>query len=117
MLRPSLSPFPEINIVITSSWREEKDLDELKAYLGDGLEACVIGVTPVIDDPFLHNLRYHEVLSYLKETSQTHLPWFTLDDEKGNYPENSNIILTDRRLGLTIDDKDKIINIINNLHN
>lgn len=98
-----ITKHPEIRIVITSSWREEKTVDELKVLLGKAMGERVLGVTPVIDEPFMHNVRYHEVLSYLKRNSLPNASWFAIDDEPGSYPDHAHVILTDRRKGFTED--------------
>lgn len=107
-----LDAYPEIRIVITSSWREEKSLDELVSLLGEQIGSSVIGTTPIIDEAFMHNVRYHEALEYLKGSSLEHFPWFAIDDERGSYPDNVPVILTDRRSGLTSADVIKIKTLI-----
>lgn len=108
VLASTLFPHPGIEIVITSSWREEKTHDELKQLLGPTLGDRMVGVTPVIDEPFLHHVRYHEVQAYLESTNQTALPWVALDDERGNYPEGAPVLLTDRRTGLIPNDEHRL---------
>lgn len=117
VLSSSLSEYPDIRIVVTSSWREEKPLSELKSLLGNNLGSRVIGVTPVIDEPFMHHVRYHEVQAYLSDTSQPDIPWFALDDELGSYPESAPVILTDRRVGLSAEDGYRITAMVNALNN
>ena len=101
VLETLLSDFPDIEIVITSSWREEKPLPKLKALLGTQIGSRVIGVTPVIDEPFLHHVRFHEAQAYLAATDNPDTPWVALDDEVGNYPPDSPVVITDRRTGMT----------------
>ena len=54
-------------------------LDELKSKLGP-LGDKVVGVTPEIDDPFMHNPRQIEVELYLKQVHQEHIFWFANDN-------------------------------------
>jgi len=111
----TLADYPEIRIVITSSWREEKTLTELQNYLAPVLSMRVVGVTPVIDEPFLHHVRYHEVQAYLKNTMQVTTPWVALDDELGNYPVGAPTILVNRKTGLTVDDGMRIKQLLNKI--
>lgn len=104
-----------VEIVITSSWREEKSLSEIKALLGQCIGSHVIGHTPIIDDPFLKNVRYHEVMQYLESIDNPIRRWIAIDDEPGNYPSDSPVIFTDRRKGLTPDDGIKIKQLISSL--
>ena len=60
-IKAVINYFKDLQIVITSSWREEKSLNELVTLLGSVVGERVIGTTPIIDDPFLHFPRYHEV--------------------------------------------------------
>jgi len=117
VLSSALTEYPEIRVVITSSWREEKTLTELQNYLAPVLSLRVVGVTPVIDEPFLHHVRYHEVQAYLKNTMQETTPWVAIDDEPGTYPNYAPILLTDRRHGLVERDKEKLIKLIEVVRN
>lgn len=112
VLETLLSDFPDLEIVITSSWREEKSLPELKALLGTSVGSRVIGVTPVIDEPFLHHVRYHETQAYLADTDKPAIPWVALDDEVGNYPPDSPVVITDRRTGVTDADAQRLKDLI-----
>ena len=104
VLETLLSDCPDIEIVITSSWREQKSLPELKALLGAQIGPRVIGITPVIDEPFLHHVRFHETQMYLTNTDVPDTPWVAVDDEIGNYPPDSPVVIADRRTGLTDSD-------------
>ena len=108
VLESLLSDFPDIDIVITSSWREEKSLAELKALLGTQIGSRVIGVTPVIDEPFLHHARFHEGQAFLANSEYPDNPWVALDDEVGHYPPDSPVLITDRRTGITEDDSHRL---------
>lgn len=116
VLSSILETFSDIRIVITSSWREEKSLDELIYLLGDQIGSKVIGTTPIIDEPFLHNIRYHEVMEYLQTLSVERYTWIAIDDERGNYPDNANVWLTDRYRGLTAADGAKIDELIRTIN-
>ena len=111
-LETVIEQFPSLKIVITSSWREEKSLDELVKLLGPGLGQRVIGTTPIIDDPFLHFPRYHEACAYLDTVTERDPIWFALDDEVGNYPLDAPVVITDRRTGFTSADRENLIAII-----
>ena len=104
--------FPSLEIVITSSWREEKSLDELIKLLGTNIGQRVVGTTPIIDDAFLHFVRYHEVSEYLKTVTERDKTWVALDDESGNYPKDAPVVLVDRRTGFTSVDQEILIALI-----
>lgn len=54
----------DVGLVVTSIWRLEWSLKKIQRRLG-ALGACLMGVTPEIDDPFLRFGRYYEVLRRL----------------------------------------------------
>ena len=91
-----------IQIVISSSWRETHDLEELLELLGPEIGGLVVGVTPVIDDPFLRHVRYHEVQKYLSDNNQDSQSWIALDDTRGFYPEDAPVIWCNPRTGVTL---------------
>lgn len=89
-----------VGIVITSTWRLEWPLETLTARLGP-LGPRVVGVTPEIEDPFVHHTRYQEVLSHWNQQDPTPARWVAIDDEPGRYPTDlPNLILTNPATGL-----------------
>ena len=120
VLHPGVRPFPEpdciaalteavsgleLDMVVSSSWREQFTLDELRGFLGPILGPRLIAVTPVIDDPFLHHVRYHEVRQYL-DGLQTIPPWIAIDDTRGFYPADAPVYWTDPNMGFKEHDID-----------
>jgi len=93
----------DFDIVVTSTWRETKSLAELKEILKP-LGKTVQGVTPVIDEPFLHHVRHHEVLLYLTQSDQVSSPWIAIDDTPGFYPDDAPVYYTDPTTGFTQED-------------
>ncbi|MCU7806298.1 MAG: hypothetical protein KZQ73_00265 [Candidatus Thiodiazotropha sp. (ex Semelilucina semeliformis)] len=96
-----------VNLVISSSWREQYHFEELQQYLAP-LNAPVIGVTPVIDDPFLVNVRYYEVMRFLESTEGLNQKWLAIDDTPGFYPADAPVYWTDSRKGFTSNDIDPL---------
>ena len=93
-----------VQIVISSTWRDKYEIDELRELLGSKLGGLVVGVTPIIDDPFLKYIRYHEVLRYLSDNDQGSQPWLALDDTRGFYPNDAPVIWCNPRTGVTWDE-------------
>lgn len=104
--------FPSLDIVVTSSWREEKSMDELTALVGSVIGERIIGTTPIIDDPFLHHPRYHEVLAYLACIPESDRVWVAIDDEIGNYPPEVPVLIVDRHTGFTSEDREMLMALI-----
>ena len=98
-----------VDIVITSTWRENISLSDLKMKLGV-IGHYVRGVTPVIDDPFMHHVRYYEIQLYLKNYNKVD-NWIAIDDTAGFFPTGmSNLFLTNPRTGFTQNDSEALIN-------
>ncbi|PUB89636.1 MAG: hypothetical protein DBP01_09770 [gamma proteobacterium symbiont of Ctena orbiculata] len=96
-----------VNLVISSSWREHYHFDELQQFLVS-LNVPVIGVTPVIDDPFLINVRYYEVIRYLESTVGLNQQWLAIDDTPGFYPADAPVYWTDSRSGFSSNDMEPL---------
>jgi hypothetical protein len=98
--------------VITSTWRLEWSLEEIRGKLGL-LGPYLIGVTPEIDDPFVKFARYREVLSHWEHYAPSDARWGTIDDESGRYPHLlDNLILTDPRAGFREGDALKLLHLL-----
>ncbi len=94
----SLRSFPEVKIVITSSWRLAFSLDEMKKLFSDDISQRIIGVTPIsnyLDD---YN-RYKEVLAYLKKIENGKQKWIAVEDDPDYYPPGCNVLLIDPNRG------------------
>lgn len=105
-LATAIGPY-ELEIVVASSWRETYSREELESKLSS-LGKKIQGITPMIDDPFLKHIRYHEVKQYLNNTNQEDVSWIALDDTGGFYPEEAPVYWTSSKTGFTIEDIDKL---------
>ena len=89
---------PQIEIVITSSWREALSLSEMRKLFSPDIASRIIGATPVTKnrEGFY---RYREVLAYLKRNKKEEKQWIALDDDPMHFPPRSNILIIDPDLG------------------
>lgn len=74
-----LSQYPEVQIVISSTWRVTRTLDQLRVLFPEDLQHRVVGVTPVLDEARYPGGREIEALAWL----DAHAPgeeWVALDD-------------------------------------
>jgi len=109
--------FPSLEIVVTLSWREEKSMEELIALVGPVIGKRIIGTTPIMDDPFLHHTRYHEVMAYLACLPEQDRVWVAIDDEVGNYPPEMPVLIVDRHTGLTNQDRERLMILLQDQEN
>lgn len=93
---------PDVEVVISSTWREDHDLDALRCFFSANVRDKIIGVTPSLDDGFDGGGRQREVHAYLDAAglSTENASWVALDDMQmffeNDYP---HLILTDSTRG------------------
>ena len=80
-LAACLAPYPDIKIVISSSWREHYRHGTLLRFLPLALADRVIGQTPYCDKYGGVGSRLNEVLAYLDGNGLTDQPWIAIDDQ------------------------------------
>lgn len=101
---------PELDIVISSSWRESFTLDELKDLFPEEIAERIIGATPVIEPKMElneegelvaqeHGLREEEIGQFLQEHHWEGVPWVALDDALDLFHNPENLILVQEGIG------------------
>lgn len=98
-LEKLLSIYPEVVIVISSSWRMGESLEDLRSWFSPGFACRIISVTPI-----LHQgqpaARQAEVESWLADNATA--AFCALDDQASLFrPVCPWLILTDPRTGIT----------------
>lgn len=100
-----LEEFPEVCVVLSTSWRNRKSIDELVGPLVAPLRSRVIGVTPtfggfVAPPRLVPYRRQAECLQWLAQQGQEDRPWFALDDRASWFePYCERLIECDSRRG------------------
>lgn len=93
LLEDWLRKHPDVNIVISSSWREVMDLDVLQHIFSEDLHHRVIDKCPLIsNDQELEFYRYEEILTWLKHAQYQGL-WLALDDATHDFPPNFDLLV------------------------
>lgn len=104
-----LEDFPEVCVVLSTSWRNGRSIDDLAAPLPAPLRARVIGVTPtfgafVASPGLVPYRRQAECLQWLAEQRQEDRPWLALDDRASLFePYCDRLIECDSRRGFDAD--------------
>jgi hypothetical protein len=83
--------FPSVEIVISSTWRIQFTLDELRARFSPDIAARIIDVTPQIecaDDNYLPARREDEILEWLKRAGLSCTLWIALDDAAWQFKQH-----------------------------
>jgi hypothetical protein len=107
-LESILRDFPDVQIVISNTWRAAHTLGDLKAYFSPEIAARIIGVTPTWRDlPDLLNaightyVRQVEIEGWLRASGRPWEKWIAIDDKAyWVKPFLPNLVRTDVRFGL-----------------
>lgn len=94
-----ITEFP-CQIIISSSWRFNYNIDEIKEKLPKAIAKNVVGVT---GDAYIGPYpRYNEIKEYLISRNKSLYEWRALDDSKIEFPNGCNdLILCDPNTGIT----------------
>lgn len=73
---------PEVEIIISSSWREQYALDELKGFFHASIRERITGMTPVIENGYDPGGRQQEIETFLQDAglNEQNACWIALDD-------------------------------------
>lgn len=97
----------EVEIVITSSWREVYSLSQLRSHFSGDIAERIVGVTPLSRDVQGY-YRYREILAYLKRFHTVQTPWLAIDDDPDHFPHGVPVLIVDPAKGL---DEDTALNL------
>lgn len=104
LLEKHLLQMPGVEIVISSSWREEQSIEELKNYFPTTIRDQIVDVTPTLGDGYDRGGRQREIQAYLDSAGldNKNCSWIALDDVQIFFEENwPHLILTDSNQGFT----------------
>jgi len=88
----------EIRIVIASSWRLATPLDNLRKLFSTDVGERVIGATPEATR-LTGFYRHQEVQEFLLQTGRPQARWLAVDDHRGHYPAEAEVVVTDANQG------------------
>ena len=101
-LEKYLLNMPNVDIVISSSWRESYFFDELKKFFPVNLQGRIIGITPTSNGSFERGGRQREIEAFLDAAAlnESNSSWIALDDMGYLFDhECSYLILVNPELG------------------
>jgi hypothetical protein len=92
----------DVEIVISSTWREANSLDTLRSLFSPDIRKRIIDVTPVFNVAELLHVREAEIAAWLRATGREGEPWVALDDTAVLFsPGCGNLILVDTDIGFS----------------
>ncbi len=112
VLEPWLRQRPDVEVVISSSWRETYSMTEMREFFSDDLKSRFISSTPVFrrDEwaqrdgepvPEGHE-REAEIRRWLHQSAAPSRPWVALDDQPWRFKSScKTLVVCDGRVGLT----------------
>lgn len=109
-----LREYPLVEVVISSSWRDEYSLEQLRHFFAPDIAERVVGTTPSIKRPSSSWLpgqvpefeREWEIETWLKENRSWDTPWLAIDDRPYWFrPNSANLLRTHSHTGFTLDDQ------------
>ena len=112
-----LRAYPQVPIVLSTSWREVYPLQELLAHFSPDISWRVRGTTPVMDwslrlnhaVPLSKATRQAEVQAWLYEHLTMAQPWIAIDDRAHWFePDCRHLVATDRSTVFTSEDADRL---------
>jgi len=115
LIEEVLLEFPPVQIVISSSWREHYDLEQIRGFFAIDLRPRVIGVTASINRPSADWLpgsasqyvREWECDAWMKQHCDWGTPWLAIDDRAHWFrPECADLLLTDSKSGFRVEDQE-----------
>lgn len=103
MISDRLVPYKDnFKIIISSSWREDHNIDFLRQVFGEALSKNVVGITPITTNGMNYHGRYLEIKQYCKAYHIHDNQWKAIDDLARLFPENCpQLILTNSSTGIT----------------
>ena len=112
LLEEVLRDTPQVEIVVSSSWRECRTIDQLRNLFSADIRQRVIDVTPMagahqelaelIGPTYRRSI---EVEAWLRASGRPWLPWIALDDKRHWFrPFTKNLVCCDPLVGLSDDD-------------
>lgn len=86
--------FQKVQIVISSTWRYQFSLDQIRTRFSPDIAAQIIGTTPETDqDAYIPDRREQEILSWLAATGNQDAQWIALDDAAWQFSQNRNRVV------------------------
>ncbi len=90
-----LRDHPQVEVVISSLWREKLSLDQLRELFPTDLRERIIDVTPIAEriDGWLPARREGEILEWLEASGRSDEPWLAIDDQAWQFTQHRDRLI------------------------
>jgi 2-C-methyl-D-erythritol 4-phosphate cytidylyltransferase len=103
-----LRDHPHVEVVITSSWREEFSLSQLRDFFPNDIATRVADVTPVL----VGATRHDEIMQHLQDT-RFDGDYIVIDDDQREFPQGwPPLLLCDPNCGLDSKKRDELCRLL-----
>lgn len=93
LLEDWLRTHPEINVVISSSWRDTMSVEKLESFFSADIRPRIIDKCPQLPwEPEPEFWRYEEIMAWIKQTNYQG-KWLALDDAVHEFPPNFDLLV------------------------
>lgn len=101
LLEDWLRNYPHVNVVISSSWREVMDLEDLQHIFSRDIRHRVIDKCPIIpSDQATEHWRHAEIMAWI-ENAKYAGPWLALDDAVDAFQEDCyQLVICESEIGI-----------------
>lgn len=113
-----LLKMPGAEIVVSSTWREDHTLGELRRFFSPALRRRISGVTPSLEGGYDLGGRQEEIQSYLaaENLTDTNCRWVAVDDTALFFQDScQQLMLTDSSVGFTEQDGERLVDWYNGI--
>jgi hypothetical protein len=117
LIEDVLREYGAVEVVISSSWRNEYSLDQLRSFFSADIAKRVVGVTPSSKKPTDEWLpgrvggyeRERECDAWMQKNRTWGTPWLAIDDRPHWFrPDCADLLLTSSKVGFQESDKDTL---------
>lgn len=117
LLEDVLRQVAEVDVVISSSWREQHPLDELREYFSEDLRERIVDTTPLPGEDIelappelVEYPRHTQCVAWLARRRPAGIRWLAIDDIAEDFaPRCANLLLVDGSIGLTAETAGKLL--------
>lgn len=85
---------PQAYVVISSTWRRGRTLDQLRSRFSEDIRPCIVGVTPVLPDSHGAGVRQREAEAWLEQAGCAGVPWVAVDDVVDGFSPGACVVVT-----------------------
>lgn len=81
--------FPDVEIVLSTTWRHQFSVENLRSRFSHDIQPRIVGVTPLVqceEGQYVHGQREQEILQWLLEANRSDEDWVALDDTNWQFP-------------------------------